>query len=58
LTYLGENYRERERIKRKKARWAEKLRKLPLAEQLAIMEVLRGILPSDMASGTGGTLPS
>lgn len=46
LTYLGENYRERERIKRKKARWAEKLRKLPVAEQMAIMEVLRGILPS------------
>lgn len=46
LTYLGENYRERERIKRKKARWADKLRKLPLAEQLAIMEALRGILPS------------
>jgi site-specific DNA-adenine methylase len=48
LTFLGKNYRERERIKRKKARWAEKLRKLPLAEQQAIMEVLRNILPSDM----------
>jgi len=46
LTYLGADYRERERIKRKKARWAEKLAKLPLAEQMAIMEVLRGILPS------------
>jgi DNA adenine methylase len=40
LTYLGTDYRERERIKRKKARWAEKLRKLPIAEQAAIMEVL------------------
>lgn len=49
LTYLGKDYRERERIKRKKARWAEKLSKLPLAEQAAIMEVLRGILPSESA---------
>lgn len=49
LTFLGKNYRERERIKRKKARWAEKLKKLPRAEQAAIMEVLRGILPPDLA---------
>jgi len=40
LTFIGKNYRERERIKRKKARWVEKLRKLPAAEQAAIMEVL------------------
>lgn len=49
LTYLGDNYRERERIKRKKARWASKLQSLPQAEQLAIMEVLRGILSPDLA---------
>lgn len=49
LTYLGGDYRERERIKRKKNRWAEKLRKLPPAEQAAIMEVLREILSPDMA---------
>jgi hypothetical protein len=48
LTYLGEDYRERERIKRKKARWAAKLGKLPVAEQAAIMEVLRGILPPEL----------
>lgn len=54
LTFLGENYRERERIKRKKARWAEKLKKLPLAEQAAIMEVLRGILPPEMAIPSPG----
>jgi DNA adenine methylase len=48
LTYLGADYRERERIKRKKARWAEKLRRLPPAEQAAIMEVLRGILSPEM----------
>lgn len=49
LTFLGDNYRERERIKRKKARWAEKLRKLPLAEQQAIMEVLRDLVPPEIA---------
>lgn len=49
LTFLGDNYRERERIKRKKARWAEKLRKLPLAEQQAIMEVLRDLVPPNSA---------
>ena len=44
LTYLGQNYRERERIKRKKARWAAKLAKLPLSERVAIMEVLQSFL--------------
>jgi len=48
LTYLGGDYRERERIKRKKARWAAKLAKLPPAEQAAIMEVLRGILSPEL----------
>lgn len=46
LTFVGKNYRERERIKRKKARWAEKLRKLPAAEQAAIMEVLLDLASS------------
>lgn len=49
LTFLGANYRERERIKRKKTRWADKLRGLPVAEQHAIMEVLRDILSPEMA---------
>lgn len=57
LTYLGDNFRERERIKRKKARWAEKLKKLPVAEQAAIMEVLRGILPPEVAMGDGVIRP-
>lgn len=48
LTFLGDNFRERERIKRKKARWAAKLAALPVAEQYAIMEVLRGILSPEM----------
>lgn len=51
MTYVGENYRERERIKRKKKRWAEKLKCLPPAEQAAIMEILLEILPPQMAVG-------
>ena len=39
--YLGTNFRERERIKRKQARWRTKLGKMPRTEQLAMMEVLR-----------------
>lgn len=38
--YLGTNFRERERIKRKQARWRAKLEKMPRAEQLAMMKVL------------------
>jgi DNA adenine methylase len=45
LTYLGADYRERERIKRKKARWAARLAGLPVAEQAAIMEILLAIMP-------------
>lgn len=47
LTYIGDNYRERQRIKRKTQRWAEKLRKLPPAEQAAIMEVLQLLMTSE-----------
>lgn len=38
--FLGENYRERERIKRKKGRWAAKIAKMDRQERLAIMDVL------------------
>ncbi len=46
LTYLGTDYRERERIKRKKARWAAKFSKLPAAERAAIMEALLELAPA------------
>lgn len=39
-SYLGENYRERERIKKKKARFQSKFEKMDRLERLAIMEVL------------------
>jgi DNA adenine methylase len=44
LTYIGDNYRERERIKRKKQRWMEKLANLPRAEQMAIFEALKTMI--------------
>lgn len=39
-SHLGDDYRQRERIKRKKARWAAKIVKMDRQERLAIMEVL------------------
>lgn len=39
-SHLGENYRERERIKRKKNRFQAKFEQMPRLERLAIMEVL------------------
>ena len=41
--YLGNNYRERERIKKKIARWTAKLKSLPSLEREAIMESLKTI---------------
>lgn len=40
LAYLGSNFRERERIKRKKQRWRDKLAKMPELERAAIMEAM------------------
>jgi hypothetical protein len=36
-SYLGDNYRERERIKRKKTRWVNRLKKLDRLERKAIL---------------------
>jgi len=38
--YLGRNYRERERITRKKRRWTARLRRMPLLERQALMAAL------------------
>lgn len=48
-SYLGRNFRERERIKRKKARWRARLEKLDPLERAAILECLRDLESSDMA---------
>lgn len=53
--FLGGNFRERERIKRKKARWVGKLKRMPLLERQAIMGALseiRGPSPSQPARGS------
>lgn len=41
--HLGDTYRERERIKRKKARWAAKIAGMDRQERLAIMEALTNV---------------
>lgn len=38
--YLGQNFRERERIKRKKARWVKRLTGMDSLERYALMEVI------------------
>lgn len=38
--YLGQGFRQRERIKRKKQRWVERLRSLPQLERHALMAAL------------------
>ncbi|WP_246791774.1 DNA adenine methylase [Burkholderia perseverans] len=43
LSYVGANYRERERIKRKRARWAARLRAMPAAERAVILAELNSL---------------
>ena len=41
--YLGEDFRERERIKRKRERWERRLREMPASESHAIMAALETV---------------
>ena len=41
--YLGDNYRERERIKRKINRWKSRLADMPLLEKQAIIAAMKGM---------------
>lgn len=41
--YLGQNYRERERIKRQQTRWRERLKRMPALERYAILSQLDAI---------------
>jgi DNA adenine methylase len=45
--YLGENFRERERIKRKKRRWVGRLAKMPLLERRAMLAAIADIVTPD-----------
>lgn len=38
--YLGTDFRERERIKRKKKRWVERIRRMPLLERRALLSAI------------------
>jgi site-specific DNA-adenine methylase len=49
--FLGENFRERERIKRKKQRWTERLHTMPILERRALLAAIREAWPEfDRAS--------
>ncbi len=55
--YLGETFRERERIKRKKQRWVNRLQTMPILERRALLaamgEAWPQLAPSDMAISAG-----
>ena len=40
-SYLGDNFRERERIKRKKNRWINRLRNMDILERRAILAAIQ-----------------
>ena len=42
-TFLGSNFRERERIKRKKQRWVNRLVKMPLLERRALLNAIKEV---------------
>lgn len=47
LTFAGSTFRERERIKRKAARWAAKFSKLPMLDRAVILEALASTTASN-----------
>jgi DNA adenine methylase len=50
LQYLGNNFRERERIKRQQRRWRARLEKMPALERQAMLEILTELAMRDIAS--------
>lgn len=45
--YLGENYRQRERIKRKRKRWVNRLKKMDSLERWAILSAIEEVFNTD-----------
>lgn len=43
--YLGDDFRERERIKRKKQRWTQRLKSMPVLEKQALLSALAELWP-------------
>lgn len=56
--YLGHNFRERERIKRKRNRWANRFRRLPIQERGAIFRDLAEVVRGSAIAGIGGAVVS
>jgi hypothetical protein len=57
--YLGSDFRERERIKRKRQRWEKKLRAMPALERYAILtalEAVRGASALALSSDSPGAI--
>jgi len=48
--YLGRDFREREQIKRMKARWTARLAAMPILRRQALLAAIAGTVPSDEAS--------
>jgi len=55
--YVGDNYRERERIKRKRDRWRAKFAAMDQAEREVVLGALLEILPPKAAMEACGILP-
>jgi DNA adenine methylase len=51
--YLGENFRQRERIKRKKSRWLGKLQNMPPLERYAVLSALADLHSPADSAGNG-----
>jgi hypothetical protein len=57
-TYLGEGFRERERIKRKKARWVRRLRDMPILERQALFSAIADTVDVGEGAGAGVLRPA
>lgn len=49
--YLGSNFRERERIKRKKLRWVKRLERMPLLERRCLLEAIASLAGNGDSAG-------
>ncbi|TAK97803.1 MAG: DNA adenine methylase [Rhodospirillaceae bacterium] len=56
--FLGTGFRERERIKRKQARWVARLARMPLLERQALLSAIAVIAAPSPAAGRSGTPPA
>jgi hypothetical protein len=50
-SYLGSNFRERERIKRKKLRWVKRLERMPALEKQCLLQAIASLAESGDSAG-------